>query len=456
MLLDVRRQAVAILTLLGTIHLTHGGPRLPVENQAEAALEAAWLKTCRGGLEAEFLRQKAARDAFYEKLLQCKEGGVHMWGFGSLLNAFSIPKPPSQVHPYVVKGLKRDWSEVGGMAIEASRNASCPGGFSSHAPFLRDKPAWADRIWCREVTGGRLVLEFIYVPPRLKHLMAGQKYFHWESSSNPAPPDATMADACLYTNVPAEGTATAHHKKRPLLQTYVDTVLLGALALGGESYVHRVILTTGMWPRRHWVNDRHQPLYVRSPEDLFCAYAGQPLIHSCQSPNGVACEGRCSKLIEGYRFDWDECTAYQAARGNGQRVCEILAVTDALGAPVKKEAWVKRAEAFVDATLAAVDVRWFTPHEAADAFGVLQPVYMMPSAAKASPPWTGSDKGSYSLLASRKQPQVPSEHCGRSESQGARPSCTDGICSPTWLSQRPWMQRVADPTCPAEQAGIMK
>jgi len=286
----------------------------------------------------------------------------------------------------------------------------------------------------------------------LKHLMAGQKYFHWESSSNPAPPDATMTDACLYTNVPSAGTATAHHEQNPLLQTYVDTVLLGALALGGEAYVQRVVLTTGMWPRLHWVNDRSEQLYLRSPGDLFCAYAGQPLTSSCQSQYGIACQGRCSKLIKGYRFDWDECTAYQRARGIGQRVCEVLAVTDAMGTPVKKDAWIRQVEAFVDATLAAVDVRWFTSHEAMDATGVLQPVYMVPAAARAALAWTDTDKGSNSLLANRKQLHPPSKHCGSSasDSDGLQPLCTmDGACSPTWLSLRPWMRKSVDPVCTA-------
>lgn len=96
------------------------------------------------------MSEKPQRDTFYGKMEQCT-GGIYMWGFGSLLNSFSIPKSPAAVQPYVVQGLKRGWAaagpvqmEIQALAIVPDNESSCSGGFSSHTHLMQDKPRWAE------------------------------------------------------------------------------------------------------------------------------------------------------------------------------------------------------------------------------------------------------------------------------------------------------------------------
>ena len=154
--------------------------------------ENEWLVTCAQSNYQKFETEKKARDTFYAKMERCRKGGLYNWGFGSLLNSFSIPARADDLHPYNIKGLERGWAKAGptSMEIQALNIVPNPlhattGGFSSHQRYLNDKPGWADEMWCREVTEGNLVFEFVYVPEQLKDLMSGQKFFQYDSTTSP-------------------------------------------------------------------------------------------------------------------------------------------------------------------------------------------------------------------------------------------------------------------------------
>jgi hypothetical protein len=169
-----------------------------------------------------------------------------------------------------------------------------------------------------------------------------------------------------------------------MLQTYVDAVLIGALVIGGEHFVEQTILTTGFWSTNEWDNDRDQMYCTVSPSDLYCSYAG-----NAHSDGGV-----CSKIIPGYRFDWDTCSRYTAERGltsglsglsttnnsnvdnsvvDGRKgdaksdleneknnvICNVLAVTDEVGNEVPRTVWLERVAVFVDEKLIQADLAWF-------------------------------------------------------------------------------------------------
>lgn len=414
--------------------------------------QATWLKTCDAVNLPRFMAEQVQRDTFYAKMEQCSKGGIYMWGFGSLLNSFSIPKKPSEVRPYVVNGLKRAWAaagpvqmEIQALAVAPSTESSCSGGFSSHTSFLHDKPRWADEIWCREATEGNLVFEFIYVPPRLKALMDGQRFFHWKSDSDPLPPSVEMADACLYTNVPPSATLYAPNDWYRLLQTYVDTVLIGALALGGETFVERTVLTTGFWSTDAWQQDRDQGYYPRSPNDLYCAYDGMAHIDG----------GACSKLLPvDFRFDWSACMAYQAERSLGVTLCEVLAVTTRNGEAVDRRTWLARVAAFVDKKLGEADLDWFVRTDAVDDYGVSHSVYdSLPTARL--PSWTRTAKGAHSLLSLRPRAGGWPRLCDasgapvwRGQNRTEVSSCTQqGLCSPSWRSERAWLANAPPGLC---------
>ncbi|MBC3764786.1 gamma-glutamylcyclotransferase [Neptunicella marina] len=48
----------------------------------------------------------------------------------------------------------------------------------------------------------------------------------------------------------------------PVMQSYVDTCLVGCLEAGGETFARQFIETTCTW-NQHWLNDRQNPLYPR-------------------------------------------------------------------------------------------------------------------------------------------------------------------------------------------------
>ena len=86
--------------------------------------------------------------------------------------------------------------------------------------------------------------------------------------------------------------------------------------------------------------------------------------------------GDCAHSIEGYRFDWNACTAYARGRGVAQdRLCAVVATTDARGTRVPERTWVRRVEAFVDAKLAQADLAWYELRWREDDHGRAQAVY---------------------------------------------------------------------------------
>ena len=304
---------------------------------------------------SSYATKTPSSSTFFSKMSRCREVGLFMWGFGSLMNALSVPVRPDDVHVHAVPlPLVRGWSPYGGMALEHARGPPFPGTLVSHARFLDDADAWRQEVWEREVAPGGLAFEFVSLPPSLRHLAAGQSFV--------APYAVTNASACVYTSVPTRGKIVAHDADAPLLQTYVDTVVLGAFVTGGEAFVERVLRTTSAWPRDHWIDDRAAPRYPRAPRDLFCAYAGGG--------------GDCAHSIEGYRFDWDACTAYARGRGVAQDpLCAVVATTDARETRVSERAWVRRVEAFVDSKLAQADLAWYERLWRADVHGRAQVVY---------------------------------------------------------------------------------
>lgn len=305
-------------------------------------------------------------------------------------------------------------------------------------------PTHDSEIWCREATEGNLIFEFIYVPSRLKELMTGQRFFSWKSEMDPAPPSTEMADVCLYTNVPPSATLFAPNSWYRLLQTYVDTVLIGALALGGEVFVERTILSTGFWAPSFWDNDRDQGFYPRSPNDLYCAYDGLAFIDG----------GACPKLLLDYRFDWAACMVYQQGRALGETVCSVLAVTDAAGQPVNRSIWRQRVATFVDKKLGEAHLGWFVDTLATDQYGHPQQVYDA-RLSRDLADWTRTDKGSNSLLALRGTAGSWPRLCDQSGApvwRGQNLSNTtacahQGVCSLSWLAQRGWLQEATLGAC---------
>lgn len=166
------------------------------------------------------------------------------------------------------------------------------------------KQKWAESVWCREVTEANLDMEFIYVPEHLKHFQDTQKFFKY--GANEAPPG--YEKACIYTNVPQKPLQQPKLSHR-LLQTYVDTVLMGALVLGGDRYVEETILTTGYWSKSFWQDDRPSPYYVRSPRDIFKNYNGEP------HPKTPMRDGKY------YRFTYEQCMSdMELAHDGGQQI----------------------------------------------------------------------------------------------------------------------------------------
>jgi len=321
------------------------------------------------------------RESFYSKMLQCK-GGLYMWGFGSLLNAFTIPKIPTDVHPYTIAGLERGWAangpanyEIMALGVEPNLQKQVTGGFSSHANYIdagkaeQDrclmKQAWSEAVWCREVTEAHLKMEFIYVPSELQGLMGDQEFFHY--GKNP-PPSDTMRDACIYTNVPSNPLVPPTAPYR-LLQTYIDTVMIGALLLGGDDFVERTILTTGFWSNEYWQNDRESPYYVRSPSDIFKNYNGENHPKTPVNVDGSR-----------YRLTFKQCIEDMSAKHGEVEalfICQVMAVCmeDAIKASFAQVAliscsstdnnamhaeWLQRVEDYVDHKLGQAKLTYFT------------------------------------------------------------------------------------------------
>lgn len=241
-----------------------------------------------------------------------------------------------------------------------------------------------------------------------------------------------------------------------MLQTYVDTVVIGALVLGGEDFVEQTILTTGFWSMDEWDDDRQQMFYPRSPADLYCSYAGNP-----KSDGGV-----CSKRLPGYRFDWETCVAYASERGlgdGGNVICNVLAVTDAKGNEVRREAWLGRVESFVDEKLSQADLTWFSQTEAptnpTKGGGKDSGVYKGKKT-NDLPMWTRTVK-TKSLLSLRKGQNTNSTKWERlcdekgtpvwrgeiAKDTTAKVCPEQGRCSRSWLAQRSWLDGVSRAVC---------
>ncbi|WP_299014326.1 gamma-glutamylcyclotransferase family protein [uncultured Photobacterium sp.] len=161
---------------------------------------------------------------------------MYIFGYGSLINSHSrqLTGQTGKALPVIVNGLQRHWGKVDGRyrisPLVAVEGEGCCNGVlvNIHEDVL-------SRFDCREKGYRRIELD----PDNLvAYVEVSRTEPIWAYvRTNPAPP-------C---------------NEKPIMQTYVDTVLAGCLSIS-EQFAETFVETTKGW-HHPLENDRHQPKY---------------------------------------------------------------------------------------------------------------------------------------------------------------------------------------------------
>lgn len=189
----------------------------------------------------------------------------YILGYGSLICPTSRAVTASTLagrksHPVRVHGLERIWSlPYGGltfMGVRLRESAHCVGVL---VPVDDQELAQFD---LRELGYDRVQIQARDV-----------QELHYENDQSPLPPLNKSATIWVYVQQDPQPIS----KDAPICQSYVDVVLRGCLTIS-EDFLRDFLLTTRGWHHYdfhdidkagcsesvHWIDDRHDPRYVRA------------------------------------------------------------------------------------------------------------------------------------------------------------------------------------------------
>lgn len=164
----------------------------------------------------------------------------YIFGYGSLIETSSraATGETGQIHPVRVTNLQRAWHVVSPngytlVGVIPRRGASCNGVLTQVAPHLLPHFDRRERRYHR-----------VIIPQQAVVSLSGE------------PLSCTTIWAYI-TSRPGE-PSTAY----PLVQSYIDVILTGCLAIGVD-FAAEFIETTHGWETA-WLNDRRHPRYARA------------------------------------------------------------------------------------------------------------------------------------------------------------------------------------------------
>lgn len=167
----------------------------------------------------------------------------YLFGYGSLIDAASRHKTDDtgNAYPVRVSGLQRAWHAVARrsgytvVGVTPRRGASCNGVLIEIAPHELPSFDTRERLY------HRVVLPQQAITPLSVAMQTLSAHTVW-----------TYITSCA-------GTPADSH---PLIQSYIDVILTGCLAIGPDFATEFIETTIGWVPT--WLNDRRQPRYMRA------------------------------------------------------------------------------------------------------------------------------------------------------------------------------------------------
>lgn len=168
----------------------------------------------------------------------------YLFGYGSLIDAESRAKTgdTGPAYPVRVSGLQRAWHVVAPrsgytvVGVTSRQEASCNGVLIEIAPHELPRFDARERFYHR-----------VIIPQQSVAFLSGERLS--------CPTIWTYMTSC-----PGEPS-----RQCPLVQSYIDVILTGCLAIG-PSFAAEFIETTTGWGRG-WLNDRSHPRYQRAMAD---------------------------------------------------------------------------------------------------------------------------------------------------------------------------------------------
>ncbi|ETW96464.1 MAG: hypothetical protein ETSY1_26515 [Candidatus Entotheonella factor] len=167
--------------------------------------------------------------------------GQYLFGYGSLIDAESRAKTgdTGRAYPVRVSGLQRAWHVVAPrsgytvVGVTSRREASCNG------VLIEIEPHELPHFDARELFYHRVI-----VPEQAVTFLSGERLS--------CPTIWTYMTSC-----PGEPS-----RQYPLVQSYIDVILTGCLAIGTDFATEFIETTLGWGPA--WLNDRLHPRYQRA------------------------------------------------------------------------------------------------------------------------------------------------------------------------------------------------
>lgn len=165
---------------------------------------------------------------------------TYLFGYGSLINSRSrgLTSATSEAFAARLAGLRRGWfapvaaDRITYLAVQRTAGAACNG------VIVRVEAANLPSFDAREKSHRRVTLNRSAIEVLDGSALA---------------PGAIWAYECLEAKAPTSDN--------PIVQSYVDVVLDGCLALG-DAFAREFVRTTAGW-RSPWINDRLHPRYPR-------------------------------------------------------------------------------------------------------------------------------------------------------------------------------------------------
>ena len=164
----------------------------------------------------------------------------YIFGYGSLIDASSraATGDTGRMHPVRIAHLQRAWHVVSPngytlVGVTPRRGASCNGVLSQVTPDVLPRFDRRERRYHR-----------VIIPQQAVTSLTGE----------------SLSGATIWTYLTSRpGQASDAY---PLVQSYIDVILTGCLALGAD-FAAEFIETTQGWESA-WLNDRAQPRYARA------------------------------------------------------------------------------------------------------------------------------------------------------------------------------------------------
>lgn len=165
----------------------------------------------------------------------------YLFGYGSLIDAESRAKTgdTGTAYPVRVSGLQRAWHVIAPRSGYTVVGVTSRQGASCNGVLVAIKPHELPRFDARERFYHRVM-----IPQRAVTMLSG----------------ARVSCPTIWTYMTSCPGEPSH--QYPLVQSYIDVILTGCLALGTD-FVSEFIETTHGWGS-DWLNDRTHPRYQRA------------------------------------------------------------------------------------------------------------------------------------------------------------------------------------------------